>query len=116
MERPREVVCIPADNDVDIDSRVLLKLYVAGQNSRSRQARRALDELCAASAFDLEVEVIDIVERPQLAEDEKILATPVVVRELPPPMRRIIGDLSDFHSVLVGLDLHRDSADQGGPA
>ncbi len=110
------MVFIPADNDVDIESRVLLKLYIAGQNSRSRQARRALDELCAASAFDLEVEVIDIVERPQLAEDEKILATPVVVREIPPPMRRIIGDLSDFHSVLVGLDLHHDPADQGGPA
>lgn len=111
-----EVVAIPADSNVDNQPKVLLKLYIAGQNSRSRQARRALDELCAASAFDLEVEVIDIVERPQLAEDEKILATPVVVRELPPPMRRIIGDLSDFHSVLVGLDLHQDAGGQGGAA
>src|SRR4051812_32439276 len=108
---------IPADNDVDTQKKVLLKLYIAGQNSRSRKARRALDELCAASAHDLEVQVIDIGERPQLAEDEKILATPVVVRELPPPMRRIIGDLSDFHSVLVGLDLYQDEDPRsGGPS
>ena len=109
------MVCIQADNDVDTSTRVLLKLYIAGQNARSLQARRHLDELCAASAHDLEVEVIDIVERPQLAEDEKILATPVVVRELPPPMRRIIGDLSDFQSVLIGLDLHQDGG-LGGTA
>lgn len=115
-ERTKEVVGIPADDNVDNQAKVLLKLYIAGQNSRSRQARRALDELCASSGYNLEVEVIDIVERPQLAEDEKILATPVVVRELPPPVRRIIGDLSDFHSVLVGLDLHHDAGNAGGPA
>ena len=47
-----------------------------------------------------------MLERPQLAEDEKILATPTVVKELPPPIRRIIGDLSDSERVLLGLDLH----------
>jgi circadian clock protein KaiB len=51
------------------------------------------------------MQVIDVLERPQLAEDEKILATPTVVKELPMPIRRIIGDLSDADKVLVGLDL-----------
>lgn len=109
-----EVVWISVSEDHDAGTRIVLKLYVAGHNSRSQQARRDLEALCAASAHDLVVEVIDVVERPQLAEDEKILATPVVVRELPPPMRRIIGDLSDFHSVLVGLDLTDDAADLRG--
>lgn len=87
--------------------RVLLKLYVAGQTARSRDARRNLETICSQRAADFDIEVIDIVERPQLAEDERILATPAVVRELPPPVRRVIGDLSDFDSVLVGLDLRR---------
>ena len=53
------------------------------------------------------MQVIDILDRPQLAEDEQILATPTVVKVLPPPMRRIIGDLSDAERVLVGLDLRQ---------
>lgn len=59
------------------------------------------DEL--RGAYDLLV--VDVLERPQLAEDEKILATPTVVKELPHPIRRIIGDLSDSERVLLGLDL-----------
>ncbi len=54
--------------------------------------------------------VIDVLERPQLAEDEKILATPMVVKELPLPIRRIIGDLSDSERVLLGLDLRPSDA------
>lgn len=84
---------------------MVLKLYVTGTTPRSQQARRNLERICQERDADFDVEVIDVIQRPQLAEDEKILATPVVVRELPPPMRRIIGDLSDFESVLVGLDL-----------
>jgi circadian clock protein KaiB len=91
-------------------TKVVLKLYVTGKTTRSQAARRNLERLCQERDADFEIEVIDVVERPQLAEDEKILATPVVVRELPPPMRRIIGDLSDFESVLVGLDLHESTA------
>jgi circadian clock protein KaiB len=49
--------------------------------------------------------IIDILERPQLAEDEKILATPMLIKQLPPPLRRIIGDLSDTERVIFGLDL-----------
>ena len=92
------------------NGRVVLKLYIAGHTPRSQQARDNLTRLCAERGAEFDIQVIDIVERPQLAEDEKILATPVVVRELPPPMRRIIGDLSDFESVLVGLDLPGGSA------
>lgn len=86
--------------------RVLLKLYVAGHTERSRRARRDLEAICRAHDLAFDIEVIDIVERPELAEHERILATPVVVRELPPPMRRIIGDLTDIERVLVGLELH----------
>jgi circadian clock protein KaiB len=83
-----------------------LKLYVTGQTPRSLRAISNLKGICdeeLKGAYELEV--IDVLERPQLAEDEKILATPTVVKELPLPIRRIIGDLSDFDKVLLGLDL-----------
>ena len=51
------------------------------------------------------MEVIDVLERPQLAEDEKILATPTLIKVLPPPLKRVIGDLSDTEKVLLGLDM-----------
>ncbi len=85
----------------------LLKLYITGQTQRSRQAIANLQRICQEDLNGrYEMTVIDVLERPQLAEDEKILATPTVVRELPPPIRRIIGDLSDTEKVLLGLDLH----------
>ena len=85
----------------------LIKLYVTGQTSRSLRAISDLRRICEqelSGQYDLVV--IDVLERPQLAEDEKILATPTVVKELPQPIRRIIGDLSDTERVLLGLDLH----------
>jgi circadian clock protein KaiB len=58
--------------------------------------------------------VIDVLERPQLAENEKIMATPTLVKELPPPLRRVVGDLSNRERVLVGLDLAvREAIDEG---
>jgi circadian clock protein KaiB len=84
----------------------LLKLYVTGQTPRSLQAIANLRRLCEEELRgEYEMIVIDVLERPQLAEDEKILATPTVVKELPAPIRRIIGDLSDSERVLLGLDL-----------
>lgn len=89
----------------------LLKLYVTGQTSRSQRAIVNLRRLCEEElAGEYEMVVIDVLERPQLAEDEKILATPTVVKELPVPIRRIIGDLSDSERVLVGLDLRKNQA------
>jgi circadian clock protein KaiB len=86
--------------------RYLLKLYVTGQTPRSLRATANLRRLCEEELGGrYEMVVIDVLERPQLAEDDKILATPTVVKELPLPIRRIIGDLSDSERVLLGLDL-----------
>ncbi len=87
-------------------NKYLLKLYVTGKTPRSQQAIANLSRICETElAGQYELIVIDILERPQLAEDEKILATPTLVKELPMPIRRIIGDLSDSERVLLGLDL-----------
>jgi circadian clock protein KaiB len=87
-------------------SNYLLKLYVTGQTPRSRRAIDNLQRICEDELRgQYEMHIIDVLERPQLAEDEKILATPTVVKELPLPIRRIIGDLSDAEKVLLGLDL-----------
>src|SRR4051812_37305632 len=84
----------------------VLKLYVTGQTPRSTQAIANLRRLCEEELRgQYEMVVIDVLERPQLAEDEKILATPTLVKELPIPIRRLIGDLSDTERVLLGLDL-----------
>lgn len=85
---------------------VILRLYITGMTPRSEQAIRNLrrimrDEL----AEQYELEIIDVLERPQLAEDERIVATPTLIKRLPPPLRRIIGDLSDTEMVILGLDL-----------
>jgi circadian clock protein KaiB len=88
------------------ESKYLLKLYVTGQTPRSLSAIANLRRICQEELHgSYEMVVIDVLERPQLAEDEKILATPTVVKELPTPIRRIIGDLSDTEKVLLGLDL-----------
>lgn len=83
-----------------------LRLYITG---RTQQSQRALDNLRAICetelSGDFEIEVIDILENPMLAENEKILATPTLVKKLPEPVRKIIGDLSDREKVLLGLDL-----------
>jgi circadian clock protein KaiB len=84
----------------------VIKLYVTGQTPRSQRAMANLRRICEEELRgEFELEVIDVLERPQLAEDEKILATPTVVKVLPQPIRRIIGDLSDTERVLLGLDL-----------
>lgn len=87
-------------------NRVVLKLYVTGQTPRAESAIFHLRRLCE-SALDnqAEVTVIDVLERPDLAEADRILATPTLVREMPPPRRRVIGDLSDVQKVLLGLGL-----------
>jgi circadian clock protein KaiB len=83
-----------------------LKLYVTGQTPQSRRAIDNLNRICEQELQgQYEIHVLDVLERPELAEDERILATPTVVKELPAPIRRIIGDLSDAEKVLVGLDL-----------
>lgn len=89
-----------------MSKKFLLKLFVTGQTRRSELAIENLRRLCEEEfPNEYELIVVDILEQPQLAEDEKILATPTVIKELPSPIRRIIGDLSEKAKVLLGLDL-----------
>jgi circadian clock protein KaiB len=84
----------------------LLKLYVTGQTPKSERAIANLRRICEQElGGQYEMEVIDVLERPQLAEDERILATPTLIKVLPPPLKRVIGDLSDTEKVLLGLDM-----------
>lgn len=84
-----------------------LKLYVTDHTLRSRQALAQLRRLCDEQfPCDYELEVVDVLEHPAEARAERILATPTVVRELPHPIRRIIGDLADIDKVLDGLAIH----------
>jgi circadian clock protein KaiB len=88
--------------------RFLLRLYVAGQTSKSMMALANLRAICDEHMpGKFEIEVIDLLENPQLARDHQIIAIPTLVRKLPTPMRKIIGDLSDTERVLVGLDLRK---------
>ena len=83
-----------------------LRLYVAGQTPRSLAAIANLKSFCEEHlAGRYKIEVIDLVETPRLARDHQILAIPTLVRKLPLPVRKIIGDLSNSERVLVGLDL-----------
>jgi circadian clock protein KaiB len=84
----------------------VLRLYIAGQTSKSLTAVSNLHRICEEHlAGRYEVEVIDLLEEPHLAEGDKIIAIPTLVRKLPAPIRRIIGDLSDTEKTLVGLQL-----------
>ena len=84
----------------------ILRLYVAGQTPKSLAAFANLKRICEEHmAGQYEIEVIDLLENPQLAAGDQILAIPTLVRQLPPPVRKIIGDLSNTERVLVGLDL-----------
>jgi circadian clock protein KaiB len=88
-----------------LDAPLTLRLYVSGQALNSRTAIRNLESLRAALTASAAVEVVDVREKPELAEEDRILATPTLVRREPPPVRKIIGDLSDTHRVLAGLEL-----------
>ncbi|RKT44794.1 circadian clock KaiB family protein [Thiocapsa rosea] len=86
----------------------VLRLYIAGHTAAADRAIHNLERIVldiGREDLQLEIEVIDILEHPQVAEDERILATPVVIKKLPPPVRRVVGDLCEREKVLVGLDL-----------
>jgi circadian clock protein KaiB len=84
----------------------ILRLYVAGQTPRAIAAFRNLKAICEENMNGkYEIQVIDLLINPQLGRDDQILAIPTLVRKLPMPVRKIIGDLSDTERVLVGLDL-----------
>jgi len=86
--------------------KAVLKLYVTGHNAKSELAIANLRSICDKELKgEYDLVVIDVLEHPQLAEDEKIIATPTLIKELPSPIRRVIGDLSIHEKVLLGLDL-----------
>jgi circadian clock protein KaiB len=83
-----------------------LCLYVVGASPASRRAIRAIREICdTALASRYTLEVVDLHQQPELAAEEQIIATPTLVRRLPLPIRRLVGDLSDRERVLAALDL-----------
>lgn len=84
----------------------VLKLYIAGNTPNGIRALRTLKNILEQEFQGIyALKVIDVVKNPQLAEEDKILATPTLAKILPPPVRKIIGDLSDRERVLIGLDL-----------
>ena len=82
-----------------------LRLYVAGRTARCAAAIANLRRICAEYLDEYRIEVIDLLKNPRLARGDQIFAIPTLVRKLPQPARRIIGDLSNTERVLVGLDL-----------
>ncbi len=92
--------------DPAIEGHYNLRLYVAGQTPKSLAAIANLKSLCEQHlAGSYTIQVIDLLVNPQLAAGDQILAVPTLVRRLPPPIKRIIGNLSDTDRVLVGLDI-----------
>lgn len=87
-----------------------LRLYTAGQTPKSLAAIRNLKKVCEEHlAGRYEIEIVDLLKNPRLAKDDQIVAIPTLVRKLPDPMRKIIGDLSDTERTLVGLQLKQVS-------
>ncbi|MEL6603451.1 MAG: circadian clock protein KaiB [Cyanobacteria bacterium J06614_10] len=94
----------------------ILKLYVAGNTPSSTRALNTLNTILEEEFQGVyALKVIDVLKNPQLAEEDKILATPTLAKILPPPVRKIIGDLSDREKVLIGLDLLYDELSEDGP-
>ncbi len=84
----------------------ILRLYVAGQTEKSLRAFENLKRICEEHLKgQYKIEVVDLTKNPKLAKGDQILALPTLVRQLPPPVKKIIGDLSNTEKVLVGMDL-----------
>ncbi len=88
------------------DSKYMLRLYIAGATPKSTQSIMSIKRICEEHLKGrYELEVIDIYQQPVLARGEQIIATPTLVKKLPLPLRRFIGDMADAERILVGLDL-----------
>lgn len=88
-------------------AKYILRLYVTGSSARSLKAVYNLKKICEEHLPDYDLEVIDIYENPAAAREEQIIAAPTLVRQLPKPLRRFVGDLSNTQKVLVGLDIYK---------
>ena len=90
----------------------VLRLYIAGTTSRSSRAVMNVKEICEKSLQSMyDLEVIDIYQQPLLARTQQIIAAPTLVKELPPPLRKFVGDMSDTSKILVGLGLKPKPSD-----
>lgn len=86
----------------------ILRLYIAGSSPKSLQAIANVKRICEQNLLGhYELQVIDLYQQPQLAQGEQILAAPTLIKKLPQPLRRVIGDMSSAERVLVGLDLRK---------
>lgn len=84
----------------------ILKLYITGDSPRSQRAIANLMRICAQELKNqYELKIIDVLEQPDVAENDKIMVTPTLIKQLPPPLQRIIGDMSKTDQVLLGLDI-----------
>ncbi|OQX30456.1 MAG: hypothetical protein B0D96_01025 [Candidatus Sedimenticola endophacoides] len=84
----------------------LLRLYVVGKTMSAAEALESIQSHLADPALEnWELEVVDVLEQPQLAEEDRIIAVPALIRKLPPPMRRLVGDLTNREQLLLGLDI-----------
>jgi len=87
-------------------NKLRLTLYITGHTPKSERTIANLRRICKGELGEkYEMVIVDVLEQPQLAEEHKILATPTLIKELPPPLRRLIGDLSHTEQILLGLDL-----------
>jgi circadian clock protein KaiB len=99
----------PALPSPDSDGTYHLRLYVAGQSPKSVRAVENLRKVCEEHLADrYTIELVDLTENPERARSDEIIAVPTLIRKLPEPIRRIIGDLSDTEKVLIGLQLRED--------
>lgn len=88
------------------DEKYLLRLYVAGKSKRSLRAIEKIQEIIAEHLEGrCELEIIDIYQHPELLEKEQIIAIPTLVKKLPPPLQKFVGDMADTEKLIVGLDL-----------
>jgi len=96
----------------------VLKLYITGMTPRSQVALRNLEKVCREHlSNNYELEVIDIYQQPNLAKGDQIIAVPTLIKQLPAPLRRLIGDLSQEDRIILGLDLRpRSSPERPGEA
>lgn len=97
-----------SDNPLHNKQKYLLKLYITGSTPRSISAVNHITEICKNNLDDYELQIIDVYENPNIAKEEQIIAIPTLIKVLPPPERRIIGDMANTEKVLTGLDHRRN--------
>lgn len=110
MKRPnrRKLARAPRKNPGSARKMYSLRLYITGQTPRSAASIRNLREVCDEFLEGrFELQIIDLYERPELAREAQVVAAPTLIKKLPLPLRRLVGDLSNRKEVLLGLDLKR---------